>query len=360
MCLRHTIWMSALLLPPLVMANEEESSTVNTFCDSQKSAFYLSESSSLPPNAAGHHFSRKVVDWSDLLIVGPQTNQFGDPLRTGSKVRKVHCGQMVAEFTSGYFNANPQGELGAVDFPAVRLLMNKQEILPTNAFWSYPSFERGSSQYGDFPGRWADSIEARMVNGAAVVTVHRSMENGGGSVKTHTDTTVFSPAALAHSLCKPSERVVFTCPLNQKTVSVCASDSFAGDESYVQYRFGSRGKVEAAIPSDPAPFRAAAVAWQHSTGAARDASYLRFTQGGYRYYVYSASTLGVNAPVTDDGIRSEPAGVVVMKGKERVFARQCSGRVFDENMGDQFWGKFVRALDDDEDVDAEELAGARR
>ena len=63
------------------------------------------------------------------------------------------------------------------------------------------------------------------------------------------------PAARSlqpNTLCAKTERVIFACVLRRpaKIVSVCASKDLTRDTGYVQYRFGSPGKVELEYPKD--------------------------------------------------------------------------------------------------------------
>lgn len=59
-------------------------------------------------------------------------------------------------------------------------------------------------------------------------------------------------AQAAETLCNPSEIVVFSCPIARSTkiASVCASETLTEQKGYVQYRFGTRKKIELEFPSD--------------------------------------------------------------------------------------------------------------
>lgn len=58
------------------------------------------------------------------------------------------------------------------------------------------------------------------------------------------------PSAIAPTLCKPSEKVIFSCPTGKKTLSLCASPDLTKDAGTLQYRFGIIGKkLELVYPS---------------------------------------------------------------------------------------------------------------
>lgn len=55
--------------------------------------------------------------------------------------------------------------------------------------------------------------------------------------------------AKSKSLCQPNERTIWTCATTKnKVASVCASKDLAEDKGYVQYRFGTLGKIELEYP----------------------------------------------------------------------------------------------------------------
>jgi hypothetical protein len=57
--------------------------------------------------------------------------------------------------------------------------------------------------------------------------------------------------AKSKSLCGASEQTIWTCTTTKnKIASVCASKDLAEDIGYVQYRFGSPGKIELEYPKD--------------------------------------------------------------------------------------------------------------
>lgn len=52
------------------------------------------------------------------------------------------------------------------------------------------------------------------------------------------------------SLCQPTEQVIWSCSTTRnKIASVCASKNLTAEKGYVQYRFGTIGKIELELPS---------------------------------------------------------------------------------------------------------------
>ena len=58
-------------------------------------------------------------------------------------------------------------------------------------------------------------------------------------------------AAKSKSLCRAGEQTIWTCTtVKNKVASVCASKDLAEETGYVQYRFGSPGKIELEYPKE--------------------------------------------------------------------------------------------------------------
>ena len=49
-------------------------------------------------------------------------------------------------------------------------------------------------------------------------------------------------------LCSTEETLLFGCDSGPKMISVCASPGFSATTGYVQYRFGTPGKIELSYP----------------------------------------------------------------------------------------------------------------
>jgi len=119
-------------------------------------------------------YSKHVVRWGTLLKVGPEKNQWGDPLRTGSRNASNKCGPFKVIFSSGFLNSNPQGELGAIDFPVVEIRKGNKVILEQTALELCDVNLSRYNYFGECPDRWAKSIEVVPTSSGHEVRVKRA------------------------------------------------------------------------------------------------------------------------------------------------------------------------------------------
>jgi hypothetical protein len=98
---------------------------------------------------------------------------------------------------------------------------------------------------------------------------------------------VSGPLAAPPSLCKPDERVVFSCSTGAHIVSLCASANASKTDGYLQYRFGRGGSVDLAYPDLSAKpgdaFTSGRLMFSGGGGA-----WLRFDKGPYAYTIFTA------------------------------------------------------------------------
>ncbi len=159
--------------------------------------------------------------------------------------------------------------------------------------------------------------------------------------------------AKTESLCTDNERVVFTCTIKQKVASVCASNDFSNISGYMQYRFGEIGSPEILIPKKHKLSQSDIAFNFNTTGHGGYASYIRFSQRSYKYYIYDASA--VTGPDPKTGLRSleEHSGVYVTKNQNVVFSQECNSPAFDNELfydvgGESFWGNAIPKLNEDD------------
>jgi hypothetical protein len=118
-----------------------------------------------------------------------------------------------------------------------------------------------------------------------------------------------APVWAAESHCRAQERIVFSCSLGKKTVSVCASADLSATSGYLQYRFGPKGAFELAFPdltkATPAASHVQARTLMFAGGGG---GYLRFVNGAHHYIVYTAIGKGWG---TKDGVAVEKNGQLV-------------------------------------------------
>jgi hypothetical protein len=115
--------------------------------------------------------------------------------------------------------------------------------------------------------------------------------------------------------CTTNETTIFQCgSRNDKIIAVCAKD-LGKDGGYLQYRFGTKDKVELSLPADDkrADFKKTIVAG-HLMFAHGGGDYLEFSNGGdTTYVVYTAMGSGF-----------DESGVAVMQKGKVLTAFLCA------------------------------------
>lgn len=94
------------------------------------------------------------------------------------------------------------------------------------------------------------------------------------------------------TMCQPHEEVYFSCPVKNKTVSVCASGNISPNNGYVQYRIGRPDKVELEYPKLPYP-PASNFTISDIAGGNLNLIHLKFKSGLFNYIIYSGDVSGV-------------------------------------------------------------------
>ena len=144
-------------------------------------------------------------------------------------------------------------------------------------------------------------------------------------------------AHAASSLCAPNETVVFACAIGQKQASLCASADLSETAGSLNYRFGKPGAVELSYPAPGAdPHKAFTIA-SISPGAG---DFVRFSQAGSTYSVYSLVTKQPGQFFVD--------GVLVSQGKKVLADLRCK----EQALGPDNWAPIYKAkLPQDPDTD---------
>jgi hypothetical protein len=154
------------------------------------------------------------------------------------------------------------------------------------------------------------------------------------------------------SHCAENERVIFTCEVGHKMVSVCASAVLSQDQGYLQYRFGRKGKKpEIEIPKKTR-FKPAMVGYNSITSNSGFASYLRFSNGTYRYYVFLGTEPGSTTWKNGKWIsqyRDNASGINMYKGNRSVYYKRCNVPADPRNFGEPLRMNAVTQLREDED-----------
>lgn len=113
-----------------------------------------------------------------------------------------------------------------------------------------------------------------------------------------------------HSHCKRSERVVFSCELEEgnKIASICSSSAVSAPKGYIQYRFGKLKAPEMKFPVQAKHWEKEFTA-THYFRSRVDRRELSFSNDGFRYTIFS-SYEGEESPAV---IR---AGIIVGKDSD--------------------------------------------
>jgi len=157
--LKNIVALTALVAPFSALAFDDPvESKIAFYCDQQTGAFFISAVSADRPKVA-KKLRKHVMNWAALLKIGPEKNGWGDPLRTGTTIKSERCGPIKVTFSSGFLNANPQGELGALDFPVIEISKGKQVLLKSTAIEQCDVNIPRFTYFGQCPNSWARSIE---------------------------------------------------------------------------------------------------------------------------------------------------------------------------------------------------------
>jgi hypothetical protein len=119
----------------------------------------------------------------------------------------------------------------------------------------------------------------------------------------HQSSAVSPRNPLSPSLCNRDERVIFACLLKQpaKIVSICASKDLTGETGYLQYRFGSPGKIELEFPKDRTGTQQK-FEYTHYFRARVDLTEINFTVDGVSYSVFDDYQGEEKPEVSEQGV----------------------------------------------------------
>jgi len=173
---RLLIATSVVLAAPFVMpalaADGPETGDAVLYCTPETSEFRIASSEDPAPKQA--YASKQAFDASSLITMNMKTE-----MRTGTQTQHLQCGDIAIDVRGGFYNANPQGELGAADDFAklsVSRRANRVDVsLVADSCSDAPS-PRAQASWGEHP---AQAIEGRRVGGAYQVTLFKTAcENG--------------------------------------------------------------------------------------------------------------------------------------------------------------------------------------
>ena len=176
--MRWTPWLLLLCASGALAA--ETPAQLRYACHAHQSEFSIAAG----PTDAGN----AGIPWSSLIRFGPQKNDQGEPLRTGSRTRTASCGKLTLRFQGAYLQADPQA--GAA-FPLLEIRLGRRVLLRRSAIAVCDTRDPVATRLGACASRWAVSVKTReFLKKAIKVTVQRQIRDAGGALRetTHTST----------------------------------------------------------------------------------------------------------------------------------------------------------------------------
>lgn len=135
-------------------ASEAARFDVPYFCDAQRSSVIIGETS----HRLGKDYKPVSVDLGALVIHGKPDDAQGEVRRTGSQTASSPCGELTVSIQGGFYNANPQGEMGADNYAVVSIHQGKTLLVGPVAIGEC---EAGNPRYEVFaqcPRQWAATV----------------------------------------------------------------------------------------------------------------------------------------------------------------------------------------------------------
>lgn len=137
------------------------------YCTASSSDFRIASAADKPPAQA--YQTKQGFNASTLIGFDLKTER-----RTGSQTKHLQCGDIVIDVTGGFYNSNPNGELGAAeDFTklAISRRANKIEVSLLEDSCSDAPIPRAQAVWGDHP---VQAIEGHRVGGSYQVTLFKT------------------------------------------------------------------------------------------------------------------------------------------------------------------------------------------
>ena len=136
-------------------------------------------------------------------------------------------------------------------------------------------------------------------------------------------------ATAESTLCSKNEKIVFSCQLDKKTVSLCSP---AGQEKSLIYRYGTPNKIELVHQGAGGDGKAAFTKSSKPLFGG-GITYINFQRGEYEYSVYSKLGRSEGASQEDRYPEFED-GIVIKKAGKEVKKLVCDdgGEGFRENI----------------------------
>ena len=172
-----TKWMFALLLMcAMAPAHAEEdlfASVLRIHCNATESRLLLTTDPVLTDWATGMAVER--IDVGNL-IKRSEEDAHGDVFRLGTATVGRTCGRLSIKISGGFYNANPQGEMGAAeDVPVVDIFDGDTHLAGPLAIGACGTRGR-YDLIADCPANWATQVKVFESQGRSVVHLTHEYE----------------------------------------------------------------------------------------------------------------------------------------------------------------------------------------
>jgi hypothetical protein len=159
---------------PVAKADEQGGAVLH--CTPETSEFRIASTDEATP--AQRYANKQTFDASALINLDLKTE-----MRTGTETKQLQCGDIVIEVRGGFYNANPQGELGAAeDFAKLTIVRraNRVEVSLVADSCADAQSARAQMAWGPNP---VQAVEGRRVGGAYQITLFKSVCDADGNSK---------------------------------------------------------------------------------------------------------------------------------------------------------------------------------
>ena len=179
-----------------------------------------------------------------------------------------------------------------------------------------------SKSFG-FLGNSAVILVALTIISMALASIDaRQRNNVSGEANRHPLLAVAPSSTNRETLCKPEEKIVFSCTIGRKIASVCASSELLPNKGYMQYRFGVPDKIERTVPEQYAHPLQTAEAGARNSENGDIAGYIKFRSGDYSYIPYWSETKATPDKTAISAWQMSD-GVVIEHKNKKISVLQC-------------------------------------
>ncbi|UCV09597.1 hypothetical protein [Dechloromonas denitrificans] len=143
---------------------ENDDSDLYFICDKKISWVMLSLSSEQFDKQKRLNRETEKISISKLFQFTAEDDH-GNIYRKGSSSTKRKCGEFQVTIKGGFLNANPNGELGAVEFPLIEITMNGRQVLAPVSLGQCETNIGRYNYMSKCPDNWAVEISAGLSAG---------------------------------------------------------------------------------------------------------------------------------------------------------------------------------------------------